>query len=803
MKKFLLVAVCFAMALSSCIKDETSASVDRIYDAYAQKLAAEAALTQAQADALAVLTEAEAALMAAQTEAVKIMNQILDIKRQLAEVELEYAKAELELKLAQLESELVALEAAMQVAAAEAEAALLDAMTALNKAQEEFIASVENLEAAEAARLVGLFNAYTEAVEKLIEAKTAVTKKTAELAAVENNLVDAEEYRDTVLAQIDEKIAYCQRYIAIYEGAIETVKKYQGATVAEIDAALDELQLEVFELSKAHEAIAAEAEALNEATKLVAPEVHPFYEFLSENPLGLDEVEIIDGTPWYGYVVLNDDPLTQSKEYDFVPLYTCYYHEIYNEMMEEYESYTYPVYSEEVVLVEKTYEDQVFAWEYNEAVSLGAYNAENIAKYAEYLKEDVADYAVMLEEIKAKIAELEAQVPLFKAATEYAKAWAEAEEIYNALYVDVTYESNGYDMQWNPIYTTYGKYLAAKMAYEGGETEHPMTGQPIMVEGAKDVEAAAKKAKDAADAAAAEAKAAYEVAKKAAEATGATDAQKEAAKTAEKAYNEAKRAADWANEDYVYAQAQAKAAKAAMEAAEKALNEAKALVEPAAEAVEVAKRAYDVYYTQYASNLGVDQYKGKYVLDEQTWEEYYVEVDAAATFEMWTYQYEGWLENIEFQYGYYEFYVNEYEKILAVDAEAIAEFLATAEELSADEAEYLAAFNAAYKAAAEAALDQEIAEFQYDFAEEMYYALLETRGDAELVETEIASYEVMVECCNKDIKALEADKVKAANLATYEDAVEFAKMRLEAAEAAVEFYSARLEAAEAAWKDAE
>lgn len=799
MKKFLLVAVCFAMALSSCIKDETSASVDRIYDSYAEKLSAEAALTQAQADALAVLTEAEAALMAAQTEAVKIQNQILDIQRQLAEVELEYAKAELEVKLAELEAELAALQATMEKAAVEAEAALLEAMAALNKAQADFIKSVENLEAAEAARLVGLFNAYTEAVEKLIEAKTAVTTKTAELAAVENNLVDAEEYRDEVLAEIDEEIANCQRVIAIYESAIEIVKKYQGSTVAEIDAALDALSLEVFELEKAAEAVSAEANALADALEFLYPKVHPFYEYLFDNPLGLYEVGIVDGKPWYGYSVLNDDPLTASKEYDFVPLYTCYYTEILNEMTYEYEYYTYPVYSEETVLVEKEYEGIVFAWEYEEAVSLGAYNAENIAKYAEYLKEDVADYAKMLETIEAEIAELEAQVPLFKGATEKAQAWAEAQAAYDALVRDTTEEQYAdYELQmW--VKTTYGKYLEAQMAYEGGETYHPMTGMPMVVEGAKQVEEAAEAAKDAADAAAAEAKAAYEAAKKAAEATGATDAQKEAAKAAEKAYNEAKRAAEWANEDYVYAQAQAKAAKAAMEAAEKEYKAVLAQVEPAAEAVVLAKHAYDVYYTQYASNLGVDdQYAGEF--DYETWE---IIPDAAATFEMWTYQYEGWLENIAFQYDYYEFYANEYEQMLAVDAEAIAEFLAIAEELSADEAEYLAAFNEALKAAAEAALDQEIAWFQYDFADEMFFALLETRGEAELVEEEIATYEENIAYYNDEIKELEAEKVEAADLATYEDAVEFAKMRLEAAEAAVEFYTARAEAAEAAWKDAE
>lgn len=789
MKKFLLVAVCFAMALSSCIKDETSASVDRIYDAYAQKLSAEAALTQAEADALAVLTEAEAALMAAQTESVKIWNQILDIQRQLAEVELEYAKAELEVKLAELEAKLVALQATMEKAAVEAEAALLAAQTALNKAQEEFIESVKNLEAAEAARLVGLFNAYTKAVEELIEAKTAVTKKTAELAAVENQLVDAEEYRDEVLAQIDEKIAYCQRYIAIYESAIETVKKYQGATVAEIDAALDELQLEAFELETAAEAVSADANALAEALEFVCPEVHPFYEYLSENPLGLVEVGIVDGEPWYGYAVLNDDPLTQSKEYDFVPLYTCYYAEILNEMTWENEVYTYPVYSEETVLVEKEYEGIVFAYEYEEAVSLGEYNAENIAKYAEYVKDELAKGASYLENMEKQIAEYEAQVPYFKGAAEKAMAWAEAEAAYEALVADTT-EPMNYSTGDK---TTYGIYCDAKVNYEGGEIIKNM--MVVYVEGAKNVEAAAAEAKAAADAAAAAAKAAYEAAKKAAEATGATNVQKEAAKAAEEAYNEAKRAADWANEEYEIAKAQATVAKAALDAAEKALNTAKALIKPAAEAVEVAKHAYDIYYMQYCTALGFPQYG--YNDDETT-------CTGAATFDFVSGQYENFVVGtVEFNKAYYDNAKAEYEAKVEVADLEFAEIIATLDELSADEAEYLAAYNEAYKAAVEAALDQEIAWFQYDFAEEMYYALLETRGDAVLVEEEIASYEEVVECCNKDIKALEADKVKAADLATYEDAVEFAKMRLEAAEAAVEFYTARAEAAEAAWKDAE
>ena len=799
MKKFLLVAVCFAMALSSCIKDNVSESLDETRKAYAEKLRAEAALTTAEAEALKLISEAEAALLTAEAEAKKIQNQILDIERQLAELDLEYAKAELELKLAELEAQMAQLESIMAVAAAEAEAALLDAQAALNEAKADFIASVEMLEAVEAARLVGLFNAYTDAVEELIEAKADVTARKATLASVENELVDAEEYRDEVIAEIDEEIAECQRAIAIFERAIEIVKKYQGATVAEIEAALVELELEGLDLRKAAEAVSKEANELAEALEFLYPEVHPFYEYLNSNPLDLYEVRIVDGEPWYGYAVLNDDPLTASKEYDFVPLYTCYYAEILNEMYYVYEYYEYPVYAAEATLVEKTYEDQVFAWEYNEAVSLGKYNAENIAKYAEYLVENQADFAEYIETSKAEIADNKAKTPYFKGATEKAMAWAEAQAAYDALVADTTKPMN----YSTGDKTTYGKYLDAQMAYEGGVTYHPMNGMPIEVEGAKDVEDAAKEAKDDADAAAAEAKAAYEAAKKAAEAAGATDAQKEAAKDAEKAYNEAKRAAEYANDEYVIAQAKAKDAKAAYEAAEKALNAEIAKVEPAAEAVETAKHAYDIYYKQYASNLGVDQYAGKWVMDEQTWEEYYVEVDAAATYEMWANQYEGQLEYIADLETSLARYENEYAEIIAVDAEAIAEFLAIAEELSADEAEYLAAFNEAYKAAVEAALDQEIAWFKYDLVVEQYDALYETVGDAELVEEELEAYAEYIEEINDEIKDLEAEKVEAADLATYEDAIEFAKMRLEVAEAAVEFYTARAEAAEAAWKNAE
>ena len=790
MKKFLLVAVCFAMALSSCIKDETSASVDRIYDAYAQKLSAEAALTQAEAEALKLISEAEAALLAAEAEAMKIQNQILDIQRQLAEVELEYAKAELEVKLAELEAKLVALQATMEKAAVEAEAALLEAQAALNEAKANFIESVEMLEAVEAARLVGLFNAYTDAVEELIEAKTDVTARKATLASVENELVDAEEYRDEVLAEIDEEIAECQRAIAIFERAIEIVKKYQGATVAEIEAALVELELEGLDLRKAAEATSEEDNELADALEAMYPEVHPFYEYLDSNPLGLYEVRIVDGEPWYGYAVLNDDPLTQSKEYEFIPLYTCYYAEIFNEMYYEYEYYEYPVYAAEATLVEKTYEDQVFAWEYNEAVSLGAYNAENIAKYAEYVKAELAESASYLEVMEKQIAELEAQLPYFKGVTEKAMAWAEAEAAYEALVADTT-EPMDYSTGEK---TTYGIYCDAKAAYEGGFVVNQFGWEEEVV-GAKQVEEAAKAAKDAADAAAAEAKTAYEAAKKAAEAAGATDAQKEAAKAAEKAYNEAKRAADWANEEYVIAQAKAKDAKAALDAAEKAYNEALALVEPAAEAVVLAKHAYDIYFKQYCTGLGFPQYG---------WDDDETTCTGAATFDFVSGQYENFVVGtVEFNKAYYDNAKAEYEAMVEVADLEFAEIIATLDELSADEAEYIAAFNEALKAAAEAALDAEIAWFKYELVAEQYEALYETVGDAELVEEELEYYAETIEEINDEIKDLEAEKVEAADLATYEDAVEFAKMRLEAAEAAVEFYTARAEAAEAAWKDAE
>lgn len=893
MKKFLLVAVCFAMALSSCIKDETSASVDRIYDAYAQKLSAEAALTQAEADALAVLTEAEAALMAAQTESVKIWNQILDIQRQLAEVELEYAKAELELKLAELEAKLVELQATMEKAAVDAEAALLKAQTALNKAQEEFIESVKNLEAAEAARLVGLFNAYTKAVEKLIEAKTAVTTKTAELAAVENKLVEAEEYRDEVLAQIDEKIAYCQHEIAMTEKAIEIFTKYQTVTVEEAEAALEPVLVDLQDLSVA---ATLAAEASNKAAEKFSVEYydvafeHKFHTTLKSNPLDFDDVKVIDNIAWYGFYTESKD--SAAVEEIFTPVYVSYDKESdhYNYVTDEYVYVEYPFFAENGKIEYTTSASLLpLTEEYEVLASLGQYSKEGLEAYIAYMESLAAEYPgfdvnelytweaevfkyyELYYEALSKLSngefssedeynelmnqyneysylyyetldkyglynafidylyavrmlpEAKAALPLLETLVAKIAAWNDAQIAYDALVGTTTLPEDLSMIDMMPLPEELSNNLAWVVyrldklinGYEARRYD-PMEGfvnefVPGLTQIADAAKTAYEEAVEVTKKADEEQKAAkkdLDAAKKAVADAGAkvTDAQKTAVEEAQKAYdkavaayNDAVQKEKWAKEDQELAKANLKAANDELDAAQKALDAAIAQIPAAWDAVEVAKRDAVYYFAQNEAAMGVE--------DGDAFNS--ANMDASDDSK-------NSLISAKFLYGYMLEAIKEYENNIADYEAAAPDYMNAAENikvaeqlikdleiLEADAVKFVEEYNAASKAAAEAYVAHVTAADAQMLKEVEVEALNITLSDAEMMADAIESYNEDIERYNKDIKALEADKVKAANLATYEDAVEFAKMRLEAAEAEVEFYTARAEAAEAAWKDAE
>lgn len=826
MKKILLATACFALMLSSCVKNFESESVTAMRDAQTALLLSQAKVNEAEAAAKTLLAEADAAIKKAEAEAQAIANAIQEIEKQLKEVELESAKADLELKLAQLEVTKAELAAQMEAAAVLAEQALIDAKNALELSKEAYLNTLNGVEAAKAARLAVLFGNYTDAVEELIDAKAEVVAKTAVLVAAEKGLVSAEEYRDKALAEEDENIAEANRQIALYEQAIAYVEAYKDADAKELQAEIDALAVKAVDLYKAAEFATNDYNKAAEELDLNDPEEHDLYAFLSENPLGLSEVKVIDGVAWYGFsLVENDDPLTATVEKEFYPVYVCYDYMDYNDVL-EYVQFGYNLFGEEEVEVKATYpedENYEYATYYYELVGLGEYNAENVAKLAAYNKELQKDLLDYIEQAKANLAKFEAQTPLFKGAAEKAQAWAEAQAVYDALVLDTTVEKYvDYTIQ-DYVKTTYGKYLEADMAYNGGVTYHPLTGMEMVVEGTndkynnavdkasdletayEDAKTATKDAEDALEAAEeaqknAPADATVEEKTALAVAVETAKGDLEAAKAAEA---EALRAWNYAKDEVDVADRLNKAAKAELDAAKAALDAEKEKVEPARLAAEEAKHAYDLYYDEFASNLGVEKYTGVWVTNELTWEEEYVEVSASATFETWTNQYEGNLEYVADIQSSIKNYEAQYEAAIAFADEDAEAFLATAEELAAGVEDYVAEYNAAQKALTDLEVAASFAWYAYDLNYEAKNALTVRLAGIESLDAQIAGYEDAIEAWKDAIKASEENKETVSNLATQEQAIEDAKTQLELAQATVEFLQARADAAKAAWEAAE
>ena len=824
MKKILLATACFALMLSSCVKNFESESVTAMRDAQTAVLLSQAKVNEAEAAAKTLLAEADAAIKKAQAEAMAVETAIREVQKQLLEVELESAKADLELKLAELEAKKAELAASMEQAAVLAEQALIDAKNALEASKETYLNTLAGVEAAKAARLALLFGNYTDAVEALINAKTGVITATTRLVGVEKALVSAEEYRDKVLAEEDENIAEANRQIALYEQAIAYVEAYKDADAQELQAEMDELSVKGVDLRLAGEVASDDYNKAAEELDLNAPEEHPYYAFLSENPLGLYEVKVIDGVAWYGFsIVENDDPLTATEESVFYPVYVCYDYMDYNDDY-EYVQFGYNLFGEEEVEVKATYPEDAnyeYATYYYELVGLGEYNAENVAKLAAYNKEQQEGLLETIEQVKAQLVEAEANVPLFKGATEKAQVWAEAQAVYDALVQDTTVEQYMTEDMYEPAKTTYGKYVEADMAYNGGVT-YDRWGFEVVIEGTNDKYDAAmdnteamEGALETAEKAREEAEEALEAAEEAlknapADATpeqkgelaGAVETAKAKLEEAKAAEAEALRALNFAKEEEAVAKRLNEAAKAELDAAKAAWDAEKEKVEPARLAAEKAKHAFDLYYDEYASNLGADKYAGEWVENVETgeWEMVFT---AADTFYYWTNQYEGSMQQVADLESYIERYEAEYEAAIAFADEDAEKFLATAEELAAGVEDYVAEYNAAQKALTDLEVAADFAWYAYDLNEEAYDALEARLAGIQSLDDEIAEYEEKIEALKDAIKASEEKKVTVSNLATQEQAIEDAKTRLELAQANVEFCQARADAAKAAWEAAE
>lgn len=630
-----------------------------------------------------------------------------------------------------------------------AEALRFDILAKLNKAKFECINSATCFEAREAAYLTSKVANAALAFDMAGDTWATRMAAESERLAVEQHEVSLEGYRNMAAAQLDNYVAKLEQGIAMFESGLATIEQYQVSSNATLDEVADVLYYQIYDLYTTAIEDGAEAAELIKAADALAPRNNAAYKYLRNNPLELGDTELDwnSGVEWYGFVDYVED-----IRY-FYPVYPNY---------EYYGSDTwFNIYSEEYVEVDSTN----FSWVYAPVVSFGDYNAENLAKYMEYLNRMPAELLTYIEQLEAELARFEAQTPLFKDAMEKAQAWAEAEAAYDVLVQDTTVDQYvDYNLGMY-VKTTYGKYIDADRAYNGGVTID-MWGFEVVVVGTNDkyYEALDKTSNLITLVAALE----EEYANLPADAT---DAERtELAQRVE----DAKRELGYARDEEAVAMRLNEAAKAALDAAKAALDAQKEKVEPARVAAEDAKHAYSLYYDEYANNLGVEKYTGEWVTNELTWEEEYVEVSASATFENWTFQYEAIMEYIA--------YINEdiknceadYDKLVDEYAAMEEEFLANVE--GCDEA--IDAYNTAYSAAIEPLLVAKEAWREYDLLCEKYAIVKALRATPEQIITQSERYseqilfyehimevinEVKASMKNADINSLAADLYELSN----------------------------------------
>lgn len=765
MKKFLLVAACFALTLSSCIKDGASEAVNSIYEATAEKIKAEARLLDAQAAALQLLSEADAALKAAEVAAKEIENKILDIERQLKEVELEAKKAELELLLAELEAKKAEVAANMEAAALAAEKALVEAELALMEAQAAYAATLEGLEAAKAAKLILLYNNYAELTADLLAAKADLTMTLMDLASAEQDLVDVEAAKEAEIAEADEVIATMNTLIANEEAKIEVVNKYQTVTLAEAQAAYDAADIEKFELAKAFEAAAATYNALAEEFDAMDPDAQPLVEFLNNDPLGLQKrfgdslLPVVDyiyddnGVFWYGFYVEDNDPYTPTADPDdwtfptgwtFVPAYS-------------YWGTTYD-----------------YSGDYPVLVSLEQYNPEAFELYLSvFVGGDAAYYESSIKSLGEYLAIAENSREDLKGFADVAKAMADAYNNWQYLILDTT-SDNYVDENYEEVYTTYGAYLAAQKVVEGYDDWYAG-----WVDGTEaKLEAADKAVKDAKDAV--------------------EDAETPEAKAA------AEEALAWAEKYYDLAKAADVAAQAELEAAVKALEDQKAEVAPAEKAFVDSRREYEYYYAAHKSTVG--QYVDYIYVDAggaMIDVEYagYEPIDYNATYDYILGRVALNAEDIayfSYQIEEYEFYLDTY---MNVEAQ-VAEILAALAEYQPEADKFIEEFNALSKAVYEAELAFVAAGEAYDAKVAEVDALLAVVAGADAIAEELETYYANIESYKQTIAEFEAIKANLYNVTNAEELVEVLNTLVELAEAKVSTYELLVANAKKAWEAA-
>ncbi|MBE6223662.1 MAG: hypothetical protein E7122_00320 [Bacteroidales bacterium] len=298
MKKLLslIIACALGFGMISCVETEESQALVELRNAKAEQLKALTNLYNAQAEAARITAQAEAALKAAQAAYQQAQ---ADYKKE----ELEQLKKKFEIQLEALIAQYQASIAQYKFQKADYEKRLMDKLA--------------EIEAAEKAKIIALYNQYSEYSDALNDANANLIQYKVQMARVENEIVDIQEAAEKAISEQKEIIAENEALIAEEEAKLAVYNNHEYAGMN-----TDSLELEVVKANMAwRNALAAyenkELKAVEEAREVAATARQELYDERGEvdpnsfvwvryNTTGIDYWPVLSGgttRPWYTFFV--------------------------------------------------------------------------------------------------------------------------------------------------------------------------------------------------------------------------------------------------------------------------------------------------------------------------------------------------------------------------------------------------------------------------------------------------------------------------------------------------------------------
>ena len=275
MKKLLslIIACALGFGMISCVETEESQALVELRNAKAEQLKALTNLYNAQAEAARITAQAEAALKAAQAA--------------YQQAQADYKKEELEQLKKKFEVQLEALIAQYQASIAQYKFQKADY-------EKRLMDKLAEIEAAEKAKIIALYNQYSEYSDALNDANANLIQYKVQMARVENEIVDIQEAAEKAISEQKEIIAENEALIAEEEAKLAVYNNHEYAGMN-----TDSLELEVVKANMAwRNALAAyenkELKAVEEAREVA---VTAFEEF-NDELIKINTIEQWTGSEW-------------------------------------------------------------------------------------------------------------------------------------------------------------------------------------------------------------------------------------------------------------------------------------------------------------------------------------------------------------------------------------------------------------------------------------------------------------------------------------------------------------------------